>query len=133
VRELPHCRPPKDRGLSSSHPTRPHRPGSPSDPLGDETQVSMAVLWLLDTYRSARTGPLRTGRSHCPPPYLSGHYKSVLSSTAMTRRNTESAFRGNLHCTATLIRRRAAETPFVATLHLPTHCRLRGPEWIKSS
>jgi hypothetical protein len=62
----------KDRRLPSPHPTRSHRPGLASDPLRDETHPDLAVLRLLDTDRSARAGPLRTGRGHCPPQYPPG-------------------------------------------------------------
>src|ERR1035441_6630174 len=72
IRRLPQCRPPKDCGLSSPHPTRTHLPGPASDPLRHQAQPGMAVIRLLDPNRSARTGTLRTGRCHCPPPYLPG-------------------------------------------------------------
>ena len=42
-----------------------------AQPISIVAQPGMAVIRLLDPNRSARTGPLRTGRRHCPPPFLS--------------------------------------------------------------
>jgi len=70
---MPAGRPCAERSRSAVATSRlGHRPGPPSDPLRDHTQPGLAILRLLDPDRSARTGPLRTGRRRRPPQYPLG-------------------------------------------------------------
>jgi len=61
IGSLPECRPPKDRRRSSPHPTWTDRPGTAADPLRHNPAVGRAIVRLLDSDRSTRLGPLRTG------------------------------------------------------------------------
>jgi hypothetical protein len=63
---------PENHDLSSPHRARTHRPGPAPDPLRPEPPTGLAILRLLDPYRSLRPGLLRTGRRHRDEEYPPG-------------------------------------------------------------
>jgi hypothetical protein len=111
--------PPKaTSGYSDSGDARTEETRWISDSLRDQTHAGLAVLRLVDPNRSPRTGPLRTGRGHCPPPYPPGISRKYRQTSILVKFIRD---RLDLSRTEGTSLAACAENPYISVLSRDSH------------